>query len=59
VHEGRVLALNPNFNASGLRQILKHRFWVALGKLRAIKVYPHFDAALSGLRERLHDRPIG
>ena len=29
-----------------------------LGKLSAIKIYPYFDAMISGPRERLHDRPI-
>jgi hypothetical protein len=59
VHEGRVLALHGDFDAKGIRQFFKDFCRLALGKLRGVKVYPHFHATVRGAGERLHDRPVG
>ena len=50
--------LGPDFDAGRLGEVVEDFRWLALGKLGAVEIDAHLDAAIGGARERLHDRPI-
>jgi hypothetical protein len=53
MHRGAGLVFDPNLDAWRLGEVIENLCWRALGKLGAIEIDSHLDAAIGGARERL------
>jgi hypothetical protein len=49
---------DPNLDAGRLGKVPEDLRGLALGKLSPVKINSHFDTAIGGARERLHDWPV-
>jgi hypothetical protein len=58
MHRHPVVALGAYLDAGRLGKVLKDPCRLALGKLVAVEIDAHRDAAIGGARERLDDRPV-
>ena len=58
MHRRGGLVLGPDLDAGRLGEVVEDFRECALGKLGAIEIDAHLDAAIGGARQRLHDRPI-